>query len=82
MEFSHHAKGTVVTVEGPRFSSKAESLLFQNWGCDIINMTTVPEVCLAKEAGLLYASICLITDYDCWKDDGVVVSSQQKIKIT
>ena len=71
---SYHPKGTVVTVEGPRFSSKAESKLFRSWGCDVINMTTVPEVCLAKEAGLLYSTMCLVTDYDCWKDDGNVVS--------
>jgi 5'-methylthioadenosine phosphorylase len=68
-----HPKGTVITVEGPRFSSKAESKLFRIWGCDVINMTTVPEVCLAKEAGLLYSTMCLVTDYDCWKDDGNVV---------
>lgn len=65
--------GTVVTIEGPRFSSKAESKMFQLWGGHLVNMTTCPEVCLAKEAGLLYASIAMATDYDCWKDsdDGV-----------
>ena len=73
--FSYHPRGTVVTVEGPRFSSKAESKLFRSWGCDVINMTTVPEVCLAKEAGLIYSTMCLVTDYDCWKDDGNTVSS-------
>ena len=62
-----------MTVEGPRFSSKAESFLFQSWGCHVVNMTTVPEVCLAKEAGMCYASIGLPTDYDCWKDDPVSV---------
>lgn len=56
----------MVTIEGPRFSSKAESKLFKSWGGDVINMTTVPEVCLANEAGLLYASIALATDYDAW----------------
>ncbi len=66
-----HDKGTTVTIEGPRFSSKAESNLFRSWSCDVVNMTTVPEVCLAKEAGLCYASIGLPTDYDCWKDEPV-----------
>lgn len=69
-----HEKGVTVTIEGPRFSTKAESLLFRTWGCDVVNMTTVPEACLAKEAGLCYASIALPTDYDCWKDAGEPVS--------
>ena len=63
-------KGTAVTIEGPRFSSKAESLMFRQWGGDVINMTTVPEVVLAKEAGLCYAAIAMATDYDCWRDFG------------
>lgn len=67
-------KGTVCTIEGPRFSSKAESKVFQQWGCDLVNMTTVPEVVLAKEAGLCYAAIALATDYDCWRDSGAKVS--------
>ena len=71
LQLKCHEKGTVITVEGPRFSSKAESFMFRSWGCDVINMTTVPEVCLAKEAGLCYASIALPTDYDCWKDEPV-----------
>lgn len=63
-------RGTVVTIEGPRFSSKAESLMFRSWGCDLVNMTTVPEVVLAKEAGLCYAAIAIATDYDCWRTHG------------
>ena len=66
---SHHSSGTNVVVEGPRFSSKAESKMFQLWGGDIINMTAVPEVVLANEAGLCYAAIAMVTDYDCWRDD-------------
>ena len=70
LKLSHHGSGTnVVCVEGPRFSSKAESKMFQLWGGDIINMTAVPEVVLANEAGLCYAAIAMVTDYDCWKDD-------------
>ncbi|XP_053687491.1 S-methyl-5'-thioadenosine phosphorylase [Sabethes cyaneus] len=65
-----HDKGTVVTIEGPRFSSKAESKLFRQWGADLVNMTLVPEVVLAKEAGLCYAAIAMATDYDCWRDCG------------
>jgi len=62
-----HERGTVVTIEGPRFSSRAESLMFRQWGGDVINMTTVPEVVLAREAGVHYAAIAMSTDYDCWK---------------
>lgn len=69
-----HPRGTMVTIEGPRFSSRAESLMFRQWGADVINMTTVPEVVLAKEAGLCYASIAMATDYDCWKEHEEAVS--------
>ena len=61
-----HPTGTCITIEGPRFSSKAESLLFKSWGAHVVNMTTVPEVILAKEAGLCYAAVAMATDYDCW----------------
>ncbi|MFH7860242.1 MAG: S-methyl-5'-thioadenosine phosphorylase, partial [Candidatus Aenigmatarchaeota archaeon] len=67
--FKCHEKGTVVTIEGPRFSSRAESNMFRQWGGDVINMTTVPEVVLAREAGLHYIAIGMVTDYDCWKSD-------------
>lgn len=69
-----HSKGTIVTIEGPRFSSRAESSIFRTWGADVINMTTVPEVVLAKEAGICYASIAMATDYDCWKEHEEAVS--------
>ncbi|KAL1433419.1 hypothetical protein MTO96_012541 [Rhipicephalus appendiculatus] len=69
MKIEFHETGTVVTIEGPRFSTRFESCLFRSWHCDVINMTTVPEVVLAKEAGLLYASIALVTDYDSWRAD-------------
>ena len=62
-----HKSGTTVTIEGPRFSTRAESMMFRSWGADVINMTTVPEAVLAREAGLHYASIAMVTDYDCWK---------------
>lgn len=64
----YHSTGTVITIEGPRFSSKAESKLFKSWGIDVINMSTVPEVTLANEIGIPYQSIAMATDYDCWKE--------------
>ena len=64
----HHKQGTVITIEGPRFSTKAESHMFRQWGADVINMSTVPEVTLAREAGICYQSIAMSTDYDCWKE--------------
>jgi 5'-methylthioadenosine phosphorylase len=65
----HHGKGTIVTIEGPRFSTRAESNMFRTIGGDVINMSTVPEVVLAREAGLCYQAIALATDYDCWKQE-------------
>ncbi|MBN2111931.1 S-methyl-5'-thioadenosine phosphorylase [Candidatus Woesearchaeota archaeon] len=69
MGLKHHAKGTVVTIEGPRFSTKAESKMFRMWGADVINMSIAPEATLANEAGIPYAAVAMSTDYDCWKDD-------------
>ena len=68
LNLRHHAKGTVVTIEGPRFSTKAESHMFRMMKADVINMSTVPEVILARELGLCYQSIAMSTDYDCWKE--------------
>lgn len=62
----HHPVGTVVTIEGPRFSTRAESNMFRLLGGDIINMSTVPEAVLAREAGMCYAVAAMSTDYDCW----------------
>jgi 5'-methylthioadenosine phosphorylase len=64
-----HKTGTVITIEGPRFSTRAESNMFRQWGADVINMSTAPECMLAKEASIPYAAIALSTDYDCWKTD-------------
>ncbi len=61
-----HEKGTVITVEGPRFGTRAESHLFRQWKADVVNMSTVPECVLAREAGLCYAAVVMSTDYDCW----------------
>uniref|UniRef100_A0A8D8QBT9 S-methyl-5'-thioadenosine phosphorylase n=1 Tax=Cacopsylla melanoneura TaxID=428564 RepID=A0A8D8QBT9_9HEMI len=68
--FKSHNKGTAVCIEGPRFSSLAESNVFKSWNAQLVNMTLVPEVVLAKEAGLLYAAVAMATDYDCWRDVG------------
>jgi len=68
LKLRHHPKGTVITIEGPRFSTKAESHMFRAWGADVINMSTVPEVILAREAGICYQTIAMSTDYDCWKE--------------
>jgi 5'-methylthioadenosine phosphorylase len=62
----------VVTIEGPRFSTLAESEVWRKLGFDVVNMTTVPECVLAREAGIHYASIAMVTDYDCWKEDDEV----------
>jgi len=67
LNYPYHAKGTVVTIEGPRFSSRAESFMFRAWGADIINMSIATETVLANEAGIPYAAVAMSTDYDCWK---------------
>lgn len=64
-----HDNLTCVTIEGPRFSTLAESKLHRSWGCDVVNMTSVPEVALATELATIYACILLITDYDCWREE-------------
>jgi 5'-methylthioadenosine phosphorylase len=60
-------------MEGPQFSSRAESLLYRSWGCDVIGMTAMPEARLAREAELPYALVCMVTDYDCWRGEGEAV---------
>lgn len=64
-----HRGGTYLAMEGPQFSTRAESNLYRSWGCDIIGMTNMPEAKLAREAELCYASVAMVTDYDCWHDD-------------
>ncbi|KAJ4461401.1 putative S-methyl-5'-thioadenosine phosphorylase [Paratrimastix pyriformis] len=68
LHIAHHDQGTMVTIEGPRFSTRAESRMFRAWGGQLINMTTVPEVVLAREAGIHYAAVGLVTDYDSWRE--------------
>jgi len=76
-----HEGGTVVTIEGPRFSTRAESNMFRQWGADVINMSIAPEAILAKEAGVEYAAIAMSTDYDCWKLDEEPVTWDDILKI-
>jgi 5'-methylthioadenosine phosphorylase len=76
LKMRHHGKGTVVTIEGPRFSTKAESHMFRLLGADVINMSTVPEVILAREVGICYQSIAMSTDYDCWKEGEEPVTAE------
>lgn len=64
-----HRGGTYLAMEGPQFSTRAESNLYRSWGCDVIGMTNMPEAKLAREAELCYASVAMVTDYDCWHDD-------------
>jgi len=69
-----HEGGTYVCMEGPLFSTKAESLVYRQWGMDIIGMTALPEAKLAREAELCYATIACATDYDCWRESGESVT--------
>jgi 5'-methylthioadenosine phosphorylase len=65
---SFHPRGTYVCIEGPQFSTRAESLLFRSWGVDVVGMTNLPEARLAREAQIAYATIAMATDYDCWHE--------------
>lgn len=78
---NYHASGTIITIEGPRFSTRAESRMFRTWGAHLINMSTAPEVILAREAGLPYATIAMSTDYDSWKEDEEPVSWEEVLKV-
>jgi 5'-methylthioadenosine phosphorylase len=69
LQYPCHEKGTVITIEGPRFSTRAESHMFRAWGADIINMSIATETVLANEAGIPYAAVAMSTDYDSWKTD-------------
>lgn len=74
LSINHHDRGTVITIEGNRFSTRAESHMFRAWGADVINMSVAPECILANEAGIPYGAVAMSTDYDCWKDDEAPVS--------
>ena len=73
--------GTYLCMEGPQFSSLAESNLYRAWGCSVIGMTAMPEAKLAREAELPYAIVAMVTDYDCWHEDHGHVTVDQVVKI-
>ena len=72
LQLKLHHKGTVITIEGPRFSTRAESKMFRIWGADVINMSIAPECILANEAGIKYAAVAMSTDYDSWMEKETV----------
>lgn len=78
---SFHEKGTMVTIEGPRFSTRAESKMFRIWGADVINMSIAPEAILANEIGIPYGSIAISTDYDSWKEDEDPVTWEEVLSV-
>ncbi|WP_439515817.1 S-methyl-5'-thioadenosine phosphorylase [Oceanibaculum nanhaiense] len=73
--------GTYLAMEGLQFSTKAESKLYRSWGCDVIGMTNMPEAKLAREAELCYASVAMVTDFDCWHPDHDHVTVEQVVKV-
>jgi 5'-methylthioadenosine phosphorylase len=73
--------GTYLVMEGPQFSSRAESELYRSWGCDVIGMTNMPEAKLAREAEMCYATVAMVTDYDCWHPHDAAVSVEAVIKV-
>jgi 5'-methylthioadenosine phosphorylase len=81
LNLNFHPTGTTITIEGPRFSTRAESNMFRMWGADVINMSVAPECILANELGIPYAVIALSTDYDCWKTDEEPVTWEEVLKV-
>ena len=73
--------GTYMVMEGPQFSTRAESNLYRSWGCSVIGMTNMPEAKLAREAEICYATIAMVTDYDCWHSDHAAVDVAAVIKV-
>ena len=71
-----HPAGTMVVIEGPAFSTRAESFMYRSWGADIIGMTALPEAKLAREAEICYATMAWVTDYDCWREEAETVTTE------
>lgn len=80
LPFPVHAAGTYVCMEGPQFSTRAESLMHRQWGADLIGMTALPEAKLAREAQMCYALLALVTDYDCWRPHSQEQSQQSLLQ--
>ncbi|MFH1054446.1 MAG: S-methyl-5'-thioadenosine phosphorylase [Candidatus Woesearchaeota archaeon] len=81
LDINAHEKGTVVTIEGPRFSTRAESKMFAQWGADVINMSVAPECILANESKIPYAAVAMATDYDCLFEDVPPVAWEEILKV-
>ncbi|MDJ0609387.1 MAG: S-methyl-5'-thioadenosine phosphorylase [Kiloniellales bacterium] len=81
LSIPHSTGGSYMVMEGPQFSSKAESELYRSWGCEVIGMTNMPEAKLAREAELCYATVAMVTDYDCWHDHHEDVTVEAVIKV-
>ena len=81
LDIVHVRGGTYLTMEGPQFSTLAESRLYRQWGCDVIGMTNMPEAKLAREAELCYLTVAMVTDYDCWHPDHAHVEVAAIIKV-
>ncbi len=77
----HTSGGTYMVMEGPQFSTRAESNLYRSWGCSVIGMTNMPEAKLAREAEICYATIAMVTDYDCWHDEHADVDVASVLKV-
>ncbi|MGB0696138.1 MAG: S-methyl-5'-thioadenosine phosphorylase [Rhodospirillaceae bacterium] len=80
-DIPHQIGGTYLAMEGPQFSTLAESNLYRSWGCDVIGMTNMPEAKLAREAEMAYVSVAMVTDYDCWHPDHDNVTVDAIIKV-
>ena len=76
-----HDGGTMITIEGPRFSTRAESHMFRAWGGDVVNMSVATEAALANEAAIPYAVVAMSTDYDCWKEDEAPVTWEEILEV-
>ena len=81
LKIPHQRRGTYMVMEGPQFSTKAESELYRSWGCDVIGMTNMPEAKLAREAEMCYATVAMVTDFDCWHPDHDHVTVDAVIKV-
>ncbi|MBC8369065.1 MAG: S-methyl-5'-thioadenosine phosphorylase [Planctomycetes bacterium] len=79
LKLNHHRGGTYICIEGPQFSTRAESEMYRQWGADIIGMTNITEAKLIREAGMSFASIAMVTDFDCWHPDHEDVDVAQVI---
>src|SRR4051812_15199725 len=81
LKLPHKRGGTYMVMEGPQFSTRAESELYRAWGCSVIGMTNMPEAKLAREAELCYATVAMVTDYDCWHPDHDHVTVEAVVKV-